>query len=319
MFSASASGAPRPRRILCAGIAVQDHVYRLDQFPLPGTKTRAREYLATGGGCAANAAVAIARLGGEATLAAPFGGPPGEDIVGDQLLVTLAREGVDCTPVVRIAGATTPISAILVDSSGERLIVNHRDARLSEARLSDADRLVQGYDGVLADNRFADFVLPVCRAARRRGIPAILDGDRPTTATSELFTACTHIVFAADGLRATAGRDDLEGALRSIADRTDAFLAVTDGARGVLWLDRGIARHLPAITLSAIDTLGAGDVFHGAFALALAEGQEEPDALRFAAAAAALKCTRFGGIAGAPRRVEVATTLSGRARNATSD
>jgi sulfofructose kinase len=67
---------------------------------------------------------------------------------------------------------------------------------------------------------------------------------------------------------------------------------------------------MSAFPIRPIDTLAAGDVFHGAFALALAEGCAEADALRFAAAAAAIKCTRFGGITGAPGRAEVEALLA---------
>ncbi len=300
----------RPARVLCAGITVHDHVFKLDHFPPPGAKKRAQDFAAVGGGCAANAAVAVARLGGEAALASPLGGPPGSDRIGDWILEDLAREGVDCRHVVRVDGAVSPISAILVDASGERLIVNHRDERLSTARVGDPDAALDGFDALLVDNRFAAFVLPLCDAARRRGLPVVLDGDRPSTASDALLTACSHLVFAADGLRATAQRDDLEQALRLIAAGTDAFSAVTDGERGVLWLEGDALRTMPAISVPAVDTLGAGDVFHGAFVLALAEGRREVDALAFATAAAAVKCTRFGGIRGAPTRDEVMDALA---------
>ena len=306
------------RRVLCVGIAVEDHVYRLAHFPQPGSKTRAQEYVCVGGGCAANAAVAVARLGGVASLAAPLGDGDGADLVGDCIVAGLVRERVDCSPCARVPGTRSPISAIIVDSSGERLIVNDRDERLSDARVAEPDALVATCDAILADNRFANFVLPVCGAGRRRGLPVILDGDRPTVATDELLTACTHIVFAADGLRATAATDDLEAALREIARRTNSFLAVTDGERGVQWLEGNILRHLPAFAVDVVDTLGAGDVFHGAFALALAEGRDETGAMLFASAAAAVKCTRFGGIAGAPGREEIDQLLADRVPAAVS-
>jgi sugar/nucleoside kinase (ribokinase family) len=257
--------------------------------------------------------VAAARLGADAALIAPLGDGAGQDAVGDRIVARLTREGVDCAGSVRVAGARSPISAILVDASGERLIVNDRDERLSEAEIATPEAAAAGCDAIMADNRFARFVLPLCSAGRRRGIPVVLDGDRPTDASDALLTACSHIVFAADGLRATAGTVDLEAALRAIAAKTDAFLAVTDGPRGVLWLEAGVARHLPAFPVDAIDTLGAGDVFHGAFALRLAEGCDEVGALRFAAAAAAIKCTRFGGIGGAPDRAETKRFLAERA------
>jgi sugar/nucleoside kinase (ribokinase family) len=92
----------------------------------------------------------------------------------------------------------------------------------------------------------------------------------------------------------------------------DAFLAVTDGSRPVLWCDPSHAtiRETPVFAVKAVDTLGAGDVFHGAFALALVEGRGVEEALRFAAAAAGLKCSRFGGGAVAPGRTEVDALLA---------
>jgi sugar/nucleoside kinase (ribokinase family) len=301
----SADGVAEAPRVLCAGITVEDHIYQLARFPAPGTKTRAQEFALVGGGCAANGAVALARLGGRARLATPLGGPAGIDVIGDRILARLVGEGIDCSAVVRVPGATSPISAILLDASGERMIVNHRDEKLSAARVSDPDAIVADCDALLVDNRFVDFVLPLCHAGRRRGLPVVLDGDRPTRATDELLNACSHIVFAAEGLRATANRDDLIAALKATAARTPSFLAVTDGENGVHWLDRGTPRHMPAHAVPIVDTLGAGDVFHGAFALALAQGRDEVGAFTFATAAAAVKCTRFGGIAGAPSCGEV--------------
>ena len=100
-------------------------------------------------------------------------------------------------------------------------------------------------------------------------------------------------------------------ALKKIARLTPSFLAGTRGALGTLWLDdNGNLQQTPAFPVHTVDTLGAGDVFHGAFALAVTEQQELPEALRFASAAAALKCTRFGGAFAAPQRAEVEEFLN---------
>lgn len=226
-------------------------------------------------------------------------------MTGDGILARLARERVDCAGVQRLDGVASPVSAVLVDRRGERLIVNYRDEALSSLRCADPDGLVQDADAVLIDNRFPEFSLDVALAARRCGLAVLEDADEPTRMTDALLQACTHVVFSADGLRATAGTGDLGAALREIAVRTPAMLAVTDGPAGTLWLDGDSLRHVPAYRVGAVDTLGAGDVFHGACALALAEGREFAAALRFATAAAAIKCTRFGGIESAPRRPEV--------------
>jgi sulfofructose kinase len=294
--------------ILCAGIAVLDEVFRVSAFPLPDTKVQASEFISIGGGNAANAAVAIARLGGKAYFAAPLG----VDAVGDRLVESLQREGVECVGCVRVPGARTPISGIFVDARGDRTIANYRDHRLNEATVDDPGLLVTAVDAVLADNRFPDFVLPICRAAMARGIPVVIDADKAEDHRQPLFKAATHVIFSAQCLRAAARTDDLPLGLAQMGTLTDAFLAVTNGPHPVLWYDRSRAtiRETPVFVIKAVDTLGAGDVFHGAFALALVEGRGVEDALRFAAAAAALKCSRFGGSAVAPQRAEVDALLA---------
>ena len=300
------------RQIVCTGIAVLDAVFRVEHFAVPEAKTQASAFMFISGGCAANAAVAIARLGGGAHFAGPLGGPAGGEPMGDRIAAALAAAGVDCRWCVRVRGVASPISAICIDPAGERAIVNYRDERLAAARAEDANAIVAGADVVLADNRFPEFSLPICTAARARGIPVVLDADKPTRATDALFGTATHVIFSAEGLRATAAIDDLGQGLARIAATCQAFLAVTDGPNGMLWLTAPARqRHqAAAFPIKPIDTLAAGDVFHGAFALALAEGRDEAAAMRFAAAAAAVKCTRFGGISGAPTRAEVEALLA---------
>jgi len=302
--SASAGESSAPL-IVCAGIAVLDHAFQVDRFPEPGSKTRSNRFTAISGGCAANAAIAIARLGARAKLAAPLGGPAGDDVAGDSILALLGRERIDISAIVRHDNGPSPISAILIDNSGERIIVNYRDPALTSLRCADPARLLQGASALLIDNRFPEFVLPLAEAARRQGLIVLMDADEPTRETQSLLSACTHVVFSAEGLRATAQSDELASALPMVARLTDAQLAVTDGPDGTYWLDGATLRHRLAYRIEALDTLGAGDVFHGACTLALAEGQPFEQALGFASAAAAIKCTRFGGITGAPGRTEV--------------
>jgi sugar/nucleoside kinase (ribokinase family) len=299
--------------VVCTGIAVLDAVFQVAQFPVPEAKTQASAFMIVPGGCAANAAVAIARLGGRARFAGPLGGPAGEEATGDRIAAALAAEQVDCGWCERVPGVASSMSAICIDPRGERAIVNYRDDRLAAARPRDPAAIVADAAAVLADNRFPEFVLPICEAARARGIPVVLDADKPTRATDILLRVASHVVFSAEGLRATAETHDLGAGLERIAAASGAFLAATDGANGMFWLPPGgpgKSRRMPAFAVEPIDTLGAGDVFHGAFALALTEGRAETDAIRFAAAAAAIKCTRFGGITGAPARAELEAFLA---------
>jgi sulfofructose kinase len=177
---------------------------------------------------------------------------------------------------------------------------------------ADPDRLVADIDVLLVDNRYPTFVTPICHAARRRGLAVVIDVDKATVETDPLFALGTHVIFSGDCLRQTTGIDDLAAGLTRMSQFTDAFLAATNGALPVLWREEGAIRVMPVFEIAAIDTLAAGDVFHGAFTLALAENRGIVEAMRFAAAAAGLKCTRFGGATGAPRRHEVEALLAGR-------
>ena len=293
--------------ILCAGIAVQDIVFRVQEFPPPGGKCMTDQFAIVCGGCAVNAAIAVARLGGRVEFSGPMGHE--QDPVSNQLMTEMTREGVGTKGVVRVPEATVPVSGILIDAAGERMIATYRDRRIEAARPRDPDALVAQVSLLLADNRFPDYVRPICEAAQRRGIPVVLDADRPTTEDDPLFGMASHVIFSAECLRATTGQDDLAAGLQRFANRTKAFLAVSDGPNEVRYLAKGALRTMPVFVVDAVDTLAAGDVFHAGFALALAEGRGEVDAMRFGAAAAALKCTRFGGSMGAPSRAEVEAFL----------
>jgi sugar/nucleoside kinase (ribokinase family) len=297
----------RAPKILCAGIAVQDIVMRVESFPAPGAKVSASEFIITGGGCAANAAVAIARLGGRAAFAGPLGG--GDDAVSNRILADLKAEGVDCSGVKRADGRSASVSLILLDAEGEKTIATRRGVGLGQVLPDDAGALVADADAVLVDNRFPEFVTAVCRAAQARRIPVVIDLDLATRPDDALLKLGTHVIASSEALRATTGLDDPGAALKRLAAHVAGFLAVTDGPNGVIWLEHGKHRHLPAFAVTAVDSLAAGDAFHGAFTLGLAEGRELVDALRFASATAALKCTHFGGAAGAPKRAEVEAFL----------
>jgi sugar/nucleoside kinase (ribokinase family) len=265
--------------------------------------------MTVGGGCAANAAVAIARLGGRVA----FAGPVGEDDIGARTLANLQHEKVDTAGCVRVEGGRSSVSAILVDDTGARTIVTYADARLLEAAPSDAAALVRDMDGVLLDNRRPKFVLPICREAKQRGLPIVLDVDKPTTFDDPLLAMATHAICSGESLRSTFPGETAANAIMQIQRISGGFVAVTDGPNDVLWCDGGEVRAMPAFKVKAVDTLGAGDVFHGGFALALMEGQSLPDALRFAAAASAVKVQRFGGSATAPARAEVEAMLRQKA------
>ena len=121
--------------------------------------------------------------------------------------------------------------------------------------------------------------------------------------------AASHVAFSAQGVIDLAGCDDVEEAAMCADTILPGKIIATDGENGVVVINDGAPTWYPAFDITPVDTLGAGDVWHGAFALALGEGRAEADAVQFASAAAAIKCGRTGGRDGAPNRVEVAQFL----------
>jgi sulfofructose kinase len=304
------AAAPKtPPRILCIGMPVRDLTFRIEELPERGFKVNASHFDEICGGNALNAAIGIARLGGRASICGPMG--DARETSTKYIFDKLAQEGIETKHIVHMPGLVTPISNIMIDPSGERTIVTFRDPELWKVRLPDAGELLEDCQAILTENRCAEFCTDLCAEARRRGIPVIVDVDRTMSLREGLLTASSHLVFSSEALQSTASVADDGEALKKIARLTPSFLAGTRGALGTLWLDEqhGL-RETPAFPVHTVDTLGAGDVFHGAFALAITEKQDIPSALRFASAAAALKCTRFGGAFAAPQRAEVEELLS---------
>jgi sugar/nucleoside kinase (ribokinase family) len=295
-------------RILCIGIPVRDLTFRVEAVPARGSKANATHLAEICGGNALNAAIAIARLGGRVAFAGPMG--DAREISSGFILQQMAQEAIDTTHIVRMPDVTTPVSAIMIEPSGERTLTIYRDPGLWAVKLPDADHLLADCRAVLVESRCASFCVDLCAEARRRGIPVIVGVDRAMSLQDGLLTAASHLLFASEQVQETAGIADDGAALRRLAGLTPAFLATTRGPNGTIWLNEtGELEETAAFPVEAVDTLGAGDVFHGAFALRLAEGEGVREALRFAAAAAALKCTRHGGGQAAPQRLEVEELL----------
>lgn len=294
------------KRVLCVGHAVQDYVFNVAVLPTQAEKYRATGFASVGGGPAATAAVAISKLGGVALLAARIG----DDAVASSIEQELRGYGVDCQWLRRFAARQSSLSAVFVDAAGERMIVNHTDPQMPTDAAWLDDIPLEDVAVVLGDVRWPEGSARLLSRARGAGLPAVLDADVPAPRAEELLRAATHLAFSAPGLRELTGVAEPALALEQVAQRFDAWCCVTLGESGVLCRDgrRGSgatgAQRVAAFTVEAVDTLGAGDVWHGAFALALAEGADELTSARAASAAAAIKVTRPGGRSGAPTRAE---------------
>lgn len=283
-------------RIACVGITVMDRLYYVEALPATGGKYVAQNYREVGGGPAATAAVAAARLGAQVD----FIGRVGDDDIGAALLSELASFGVNTCYTRCIEQARSSQSAILVDEHGERIIVNYPSPDLSPSAYWFDHIDFSQWDVVLADVRWHEGAKRAFTLARQAGVMTVLDGDMTPQDITELVALSDHAVFSAPGLlRLTEVAASAE-ALTRAKMITNGHVYVTQGADGCQWLENGELRHQSGFAVDVVDTTGAGDVFHGALAVALAQGNTTTEAVRFASGVAALKCTRPGGRAGIP-------------------
>lgn len=283
-------------RVACVGITVMDRIYYVEGLPTEGGKYVAKRYTEVGGGPAATAAVAAAKLGAQVD----FIGRVGDDDTGNSLLAELESLGVNTRYTRRYVGADSSQSAIMVDAKGERIIVNYPSPDL----LPDADWLNEidfsQWDVVLADVRWHEGAKQAFVLARLSGVMTVLDGDVTPQDISELVALSDHAAFSEPGLVRLTGLKDPEAGLRQAQTLTNGHVYVTRGSEGCDWMNNSALQHQPGFSVDVIDTTGAGDVFHGALAFSLASGNAPAEAVRFASGVAALKCTRPGGRAGIP-------------------
>ena len=274
-------------RLVCLGIIVKDMVFRVPRIPPVPQKLTASELRIQFGGMAATAAAAAAALGGEVE----FWGRVGDDDTGREAERAFRRRGVE--PRMRAtAGQASPTSAVIVDESGERMLAVHAGRLDPDPAWLPLERL-QGAGAVHADFRWPQGAHALYRAARVLGLPRVLDADAGNAdAVRELMALADHVVFSERGLAGLAGDLPPEQALRQVGGTPGQVLGVTLGERGSLFLQDGRLRSFGAPRIAARDTNGAGDVFHGAYALALARGLPWPQAVDYATAAASLKCMR---------------------------
>ena len=294
-----------PIDVLCVGATAYDLVFQVDHHPKSDEKAIAEAFLRCGGGPAANASVTVSRMG----LKAAFAGYLGRDIFGDLHLEELQSAGVHTGLIVR-GGFPTPLSSVWVKPGGERALVNYR--------ASDSPLLPGSIDFsglrprvILFDGHEPGISLPLLARARAEGITTVLDAGSLNGGTSQLFNLVDCLVCSEAFAHEITDAPTVEEALEILASRQPCAV-ITLGARGLLWVKGGVRGRLPAFSVEAVDTNGAGDVFHGAFAGCLALGRGWEETLRYSSAAAALSCTRVGARTSIPTGTEVEAFLDSR-------
>ena len=297
-LSALADVASKARgvHVICLGLSALDQVWRVDRpFAGGSEKIRAVEYGTLGGGMAANASVAVARLG--ASVA--FWGRAGNDAAGHEMKSAFAAEGVDVENFRLFSDGRSSVSGIIVDSSGERQIVNFRGLYPEAAEWLPLE-VVARASSVLADPRWVEGAAALFREARARGVPTVLDGDMADAEVFERLLPLTdHAIFSEPALTAFSGSANDES-LAPLARFGCHVVAITRGEGGVSWCQNGRLHRQAAYAVDVVDTTGAGDVFHGAYALAIGAGLDVQAAMAFSAATAAMKCRYAGGRNGIP-------------------
>ena len=294
-------------RIICVGHAALDRIYRIEAFPAKPTKIRALEHIEAGGGMAANAAAAIARLGGSVELWSRVG----DDDNGVKIRRALMSAGVDARNVQAFEDNRSSTSVILVDDEGERMIVGSRDVNMPSGTSWLPLERVEGASAVLADLRWLEGARVAFEAARNAKVPTVLDADLGgREAMTELLGLTDYAIFSAPALEEFAAEEAIGDRLKRVQALGPKHAGVTLGAGGYMWREGEHVYTQPSFKVDVVDTTGAGDAFHGAFALGLVEGRPMAEIVKRACAVAALKCTRLGGRAGLPSTDEVTAFLS---------
>ena len=291
--------------ILCVGNTTWDRFYTVESVPSQATKYFSSDYYELGGGIAATAAVTAARLGHTVALVSRIG----DDSIGQQIIKDLSQWGVATDHLHSIPGAISSNAVVHVDKDGERQITVHRDRQMSSDASWINESILDGVDSVMCDCTWSEGAERLLLMARVRGIPTVIDADLGGDALLKLLPLADHAAFSKPALnKLTEDRAprDVHEALLVAQSYTPGVVYVTQGERGCFWLADDQLCHLPAFKVDVVDTTGAGDVFHGALAVAVAEGKTGSEAVRFASAVAALKCTQPGGRAGIPNQTQLA-------------
>lgn len=301
--------------ILVVGSVNMDLVVRSPRMPAPGETVMGKGLAFNPGGKGANQAVAAARLGGRCA----FVGRVGDDAFGQQLLAGLRAEAIDCAHVLVTEDAPTGVAMIVVDATGENAIVVAGGANqcLAPDDIFPCEDLFAAAAVVLLQ---LELPLPTVRAAidvaRRHRCKVILD---PAPAQRPLDEALLRVdIICPNGLEAETitgqGQPNEERAAKTMASdliaRGAGAAVVKLGGRGsVVVTSDGHFYTVPAYKVKVVDTTAAGDAFAGALAVAVARGDHIHQAAKFANAAGALACTRFGAQSAMPTATEVATLM----------
>ena len=289
--------------IIGIGLSVVDQIFVVDV--IRDDVIYASRYLIQGGGLTSTSTAAAARLGARTEMWTRIG----DDLNGRFVAEALATEGVDVSRVRPVRGGQTPVCIVKVDpTTAERDFVFFPGAGLEATPLPPLEQ-VDRAKCLLVDSHWPEAVLPAALRARRAGVPVITDVEHADDRLAQLAPQTDVLIVPEQVGAAFCEGEDFGTAVRRLQELGPRRVVVTLGPRGGVFRDGGEGGAYEAFPVDAVDTTGAGDVFHGAVAYGLCQGWGFDHVLRFAAAAAALNCTRLGGRAGMPTRPQVDALL----------
>ena len=281
-------------KIVGVGDSTLDYLF-YSRMTHQGDAVPAVDYSIQGGGLVATALVACARLGAVTELVCRLG----SDVTTGMILQGLRIEGVGVDKAVYAPDCRSNVSFVHVDSStGERTIYYYRDPKLRSARVPGSWALDDA-DCLLVDDTWLEAAVPAARRAREMGVPVVADMV-PSENSAEIVSLVDILIAPATFGRDHASNGDLRPALRRIREMGPSTAVITVGNDGCWYADVDGEGHVPGFKVRVVDTTGAGDVFHGAFAFATSQGWETARRVEFASAVAAIKCGDVGGRKGIP-------------------
>jgi len=282
----------KPFDVVGMGLNSVDFLCVVPEFPTLNSKIEMLQFSKQGGGQVATAVVALSRWGVRAKYVGKIGG----DELGQFSLHSIRQEGVDVSSVITEPSATNQFAAIIVDrSTGDRTILWNRDSRLMyrEGELR-KEELCSG-KLLHLDGHDIHAAIQSASWAKEEGIPTVVDLDKVEPLTPELIKKIDFVITSARFPMLFTGISDRERALVEMQKQAPGFLCATLGREGSMSLVDGEILHVKGFEVDAIDTTGAGDVFHAGFIYGLLQNWEVREILQFANGAAALKCGELGG------------------------
>lgn len=294
--------------VLCVGHASYDLIFTVDYHPASDEKIFANDFLACGGGPAANAAVQITQVGGSSA----FAGYLGNDLYGEKHLQEFLEYGVNSSLIVQ-GDLPTPLSTILVKPDGKRSLINYKGQTkpLPENAIDFAHVKPKV---ILFDGHEPHISLPLAEYARNANIPTVLDAGSLNPTTQALLSKVDYAVCSEKFALQLAG--NIEAALQQISNLASVAI-ITLGEHGLIWKRGNEEGKLAALDIDAIDTTGAGDAFHGAFAYGVAANMAWDKLLTFSSVAGSLCCQKMGARLALADFSEIDLTISKMKRNVT--